>query len=358
MGEATPMSNQSSKNPHQDHYWLATDAEVEQVASYLGISLSPGNATEITQNFSRIFLFGEDDGEQRVLKIRARWMTEGRIRFEHALAGHLRDHGLPTVVPLAIRDGPTWAKAGDLYCEIAPFVDGREAGPILADVRLMGELLGHFHRCSRDFNPSLYKPPHFQNQVEPRDLETEVQQLSQQAGEMENSTSEKIGSVCTRWKELADCYERQAVSLPHVIRHGDFHPWNLLFSRTEPGRIAALFDLDMSAPGPRVYDISYAIFFLRPLHPERNGGEWDARYRQFIEGYAETSGLPFIENEVAAVSLLIKCIALQFMVRKAVEAGIHGTETVQEYENYVGVDDWLESWGAELADILRRGGLG
>lgn len=327
------VNDQSSEQSNPGYDWLATDAEVADVASRLGIPLAPGDVREITESFSRIFVFGGDDGEQRVLKIRARWMTEGRIGFEHALARHLRGHGLPMVAPLEIEGGCTWARVGDLFCEIAPHVDGRKAEQSLADVRLMGQLLGHFHVCVRSFDASLYEPPHFRNQVEPRELEQEVTQLPQQLRE--------------RWEELVACYERQGVpSLPQVIRHGDYHPWNMLFSQDEPRGIAALFDLDMSAWGPRIYDVSYAIFFLRNLHPEWNGEGWSTRYRQFIEGYAETCGMPIREDEAAVVPLLMECIAFGFVAQaQAEDAESHSA-------NYTALVEWLESWRPELTGML------
>lgn len=329
------VNDQSSEQSDPLYDWLATDAEVADVASYLGVSLAPGDAREITESFSRIFVFGEDDGNQRALKIRARWMTEGRIGFEHALARHLRDHGLPMVAPLEIEGDSTWARVGDLFCEIARYVDGRKAEQSLADVRLMGQLLGHFHACVRSFDAGLYEPPHFRNQVEPRELEQEVTQLPQQLRE--------------RWEELVACYERQGVpSLPQVIRHGDFHPWNILFSRDEPSQVAALFDLDMAAWGPRVYDTSYAIFFLRNLHPKWNGESWNTRYRQFVEGYVETTGTPLEADEAAVVPLLMECIAFGFVAQAQAE------DVESHSANYTALAEWLESCGPELT-LMHRG---
>lgn len=336
------MHGQSSEQSHPAHYWLATDAETAQVASHLSVSLAPGDAKELTENFSRIFLFDGSDGEQRVVKIRARWMTEKRLKFEHALAEHLRDCGLPMVAPVTDEQGCTWAKVGDLFCEVAPYIDGREASPVLADVRSMGTMLGHFHRCSVDLDDSLYEPPYFQNQVEPQELEAMVRQLGSDP-------------LSARWKELADCYYSSALSLPQVLRHGDFHPWNLLFSRAEPGRITALFDLDMAAKGPRSYDISYAIFFLRNLHPECPAEGWHTRYRRFIESYADTSDTPFTEAEAEVVPLQIECIALHFLVIKAADAGLEAA--ADEYEKYITVVDWLQTWGPKLTEILGCGGL-
>ena len=350
------MNDQSSEQPNPGYYWLATDEEAAQVASHLGISLAPSDAKQISGSYSRIFRFGGDGNEQRVLKIRARWMTEGRLRFEHALAGHLRDSGLPFVAPLADERGSTWANVGELYCEITPYVDGRAASPALADVHLMGELLGHFHRSSREFDSGAYEQPYFQNQAEPQELEPEVGQLLRQTSEMQTEDAERIRALCARWKEMVDSYQGPNVSsLPRVLRDGDFHPWNLLFSRTESRSIVALFDLDMAAPGPRIYDISYAIHMLRGLFIGWNVENWDTRYREFIKSYMETDCVPLGEEEIAVVPLQIELIALGFLARTAADVGFQSA--ADEYEKYIAVVDWLKTWRPELTRILRSEGL-
>jgi Ser/Thr protein kinase RdoA (MazF antagonist) len=347
------MGGQSSGHPHS--YWLATDEEVERVASDLGISLAGDTSRDISGSFSRLFVFGGEENDRRVLKIRARWMTEGRLSFEHALAVHMHNCDLPMVVPLADLHGCTWAKVGELYCETAPFVDGRNASPDHADVRQIGALLGRFHGCSRDFGHSSYEPPHFQNQAEPEEMQMLVEKSCRQ-NETQCSPidSEVVREIRGRWNELVDCLDTRSISsLPQVMRHGDFHPWNLLFSRTEPSRIIALFDLDMSARGPRVYDISYAIHMLRRLFIGWKVDDWGSRYRQFVEGYTETSNAPLNEEEIAAATLFIECIALHFWMLEA--AGGSTQKAAEEREEYVAITDWLKSWGAELTKTLGGG---
>ena len=342
------VNKQSSEQPNTGRYWLATDAETAQVASHLGISLAAGDAEEIEANYSRVFVVNGDVAHRRVVKIRARWMTEARIKFEHALTLHLRDHGLPVVAPLTIEGDSTWAQVGAFFCEIAPYVDGREASASLADVHLMGEILGRFHRSCHDFDLSLYTPPYFQNQAEPRDLDREVERLRRQVEEMDSGDSDRAQAFCVRREELNTLYQTQCASLPRVIRHGDLHPWNLLFSRSEPARIAALFDLDMSATGPRIFDISYAIYMLRRLHPESHLDGWDTRYRRFVDAYAGSSGEPLTEDEVAVVALQIECIILGFLLRTAAYAGFQ--KAAGECEEYAEIVNWLET--PELTKVI------
>lgn len=346
------MANEPTEPPTPIYPWLATDAEVAQVAARVGVSLAVGDAEELGGNYGRLFLIHRD-GDRRVLKIRSRWMTEGRIGFEHALGRCLRGSGVPFAIPLTDGRGRTWTKVGDLFCEQTLFVDGRDASPDAADVRQSGELLGGFHKCARDLDLSLYEPPHFQNQGDPIDLQSSVEQLRQMAKDMEAEDADRLLTICMRWEDLASWYRDVAGVLPTVLRHGDFHPWNLLFSRTEPSRIAVLFDLDMSAIGPRIYDVSYAVHMLRRLFVGWNVEGWSTRYRRFVEGYVDASGWSFSEDELRALPVLIECIALQFLVLNAAQAGFR--EAADEYKEYIAIVDWLGSGGSELADALRYG---
>ena len=80
----------------------------------------------------------------------------------------------------------------------------------------------------------------------------------------------------------------QLAPLPdaEVIVHGDYAPYNLVFSGEQ---VVGIFDFDYARPGPRTYDLSYALYRFAPLGsgddlwgtiPERA-----ARVRLFCESY-------------------------------------------------------------------------
>lgn len=80
----------------------------------------------------------------------------------------------------------------------------------------------------------------------------------------------------------------QQAPLPgaEVIVHGDYAPYNLVFSGEQ---VVGLFDLDYARPGPRTYDLSYAIYRFAPLTSAHDGwgttAERAARVRLFCESY-------------------------------------------------------------------------
>ena len=71
-----------------------------------------------------------------------------------------------------------------------------------------------------------------------------------------------------------------------VILHGDYAPYNLVFSAEE---VVGIIDVDYARPGPRVHDLSYAIYRFAPLTSAHDGWgtvpERAARVRLFCEAY-------------------------------------------------------------------------
>jgi Ser/Thr protein kinase RdoA (MazF antagonist) len=80
----------------------------------------------------------------------------------------------------------------------------------------------------------------------------------------------------------------QLAPLPgaEVVVHGDYAPYNLVFSRDHA---VGVFDFDYARPGPRSYDLSYAVYRFAPLTSAHDGwgtvSERAARVRLFCESY-------------------------------------------------------------------------
>jgi Ser/Thr protein kinase RdoA (MazF antagonist) len=80
----------------------------------------------------------------------------------------------------------------------------------------------------------------------------------------------------------------QLPALPggEVVVHGDFAPYNLVFSGST---LVGIIDLDYARPGPRTYDIASALYGLAPLTISDEGWgtipERAARARHFCESY-------------------------------------------------------------------------
>ena len=92
-----------------------------------------------------------------------------------------------------------------------------------------------------------------------------------------------------------------------VICHNDFGPYNLMF---EDGRLVGVIDLDLAAPGPRVWDMAYAAYRFVPLTDPANPDapfpgthEQDRRLATFCAAYDEPRIAPRDVLDAAAAKL-------------------------------------------------------
>jgi hypothetical protein len=93
-----------------------------------------------------------------------------------------------------------------------------------------------------------------------------------------------------------------------VICHGDFAPYNCVF---DAGKLVGVIDFDHAHPGPRLWDIAYAIYRFAPTaapsNPEGFGDLADQarRMRLFCEAY----GLQDRSQVVVAIIQRVKFMA-------------------------------------------------
>ncbi len=91
--------------------------------------------------------------------------------------------------------------------------------------------------------------------------------------------------IAREWTNGWQCLSREPVE---VICHGDYAPYNCLF---EGDRLTGVIDFDNAHPGPRLWDISYAVYRFAPLtapsNPEHFGSiaEQCRRVRLFCDAY-------------------------------------------------------------------------
>ncbi len=111
-----------------------------------------------------------------------------------------------------------------------------------------------------------------------------------------------------------------AIEPTEVICHGDVAPCNCVFNH---GEATALIDFDFAGPGPRAWDLAYALYRFAPLvSPSNPDGfglltEQATRARQFLDSYGATLGL----REDAVTMLVPRLQWLIDYVRSAAEAG-------------------------------------
>ena len=107
-----------------------------------------------------------------------------------------------------------------------------------------------------------------------------------------------------------------------VVCHSDFAPYNCVF---RDGIAVAMFDFDFARPGPRAWDLAYALYRFAPLAGPTNPdtfGEIAAqadRARQFLDAYGADPDL-----RGAALAMVVPRVGA--MVEFMREAADHGDE--------------------------------
>lgn len=137
---------------------------------------------------------------------------------------------------------------------------------------------------------------------------------------------------------------------PEVICHNDVAPYNVVFRERRP---VALIDFDMAAPGPRVWDVAYAIYRFAPLHaPDGATGdlvrEMGRRIGLFLRSYRATfSAGELLEATVARLAAL-----RAFMHERAAAGDASFARHIEEGDAEVYRRDaaFLDRHAAELLD--------
>lgn len=94
-----------------------------------------------------------------------------------------------------------------------------------------------------------------------------------------------------------------APSKGHVVCHGDFGPWNVVWQGNRP---AGIIDWDFARPAPRMHDVAYALQYVAPFRDDAECLRW-LRYpeppdrRRRLELFCNSYGLTTTVGVVDAV---------------------------------------------------------
>ncbi|WP_235558344.1 phosphotransferase enzyme family protein [Sphaerimonospora mesophila] len=110
------------------------------------------------------------------------------------------------------------------------------------------------------------------------------------------------------------------LSPAEVILHNDYAPYNCVLDGT---RVIGVIDFDTAAPGPRVWDVAYAVYRWAPTTAPDNGAgfgtteEQAARVRVFCDRY----GLDAAGRSVLVDTITARLTALVDFMRARAAAG-------------------------------------
>ncbi|MCE2596985.1 phosphotransferase [Motilimonas cestriensis] len=100
-----------------------------------------------------------------------------------------------------------------------------------------------------------------------------------------------------------------------VICHGDYAPYNVAFKGEQ---VIGLFDFDTAHPGPRIWDLAYAIYCWAPFKTHPNDamgtlGEQISRARLFCQAYGLEHGqrVTLVDNMIERLTALVSFMQAQ-----------------------------------------------
>lgn len=248
-----------------------------------------------------------------------------RVTFTHALLVHLAQKQYP--VPGLVRTkahARTLVHRGNRIYEMFEFMTGERYNSSLAQTRLAGKALAHFHQAVEDFRSDFTPPPgsyHSASGVRAglNAIPTVVASHDSVFGH-ESELLPLTQQLHERYDEAAAQVDAQGfASWPAGVIHGDWHPGNMLF---DDHGVCAVLDLEAARPHPAVVDIAYGMLQFSMLRSGMPPEGWpsffdETRMRRFLRGYIEDRPLP-PEQRPALLPLMIEALIAEVSLPIAV----------------------------------------
>lgn len=127
---------------------------------------------------------------------------------------------------------------------------------------------------------------------------------------------------------LTDGWQFDSLDPVEVICHGDFAPYNCVFA--DDGAVTGVIDFDCARPGPRSWDLAYAIYRFGPLTSAWIADDFDdpslqgGRAARFLAGYGCSA-------EAAREALAMVPLRLRALVAFMHEAAAGGDRRFAEH---------------------------
>jgi Ser/Thr protein kinase RdoA (MazF antagonist) len=322
-------------------------------------------------------LAGCDGGEVFVKRHHKLVRTAAQLSAEHALAGHLRAHGVTVPAVLRLPDGGTVMASGDYVYEVHAPAGGIdlyrdvlswEPFTSVPHARAAGAALARFHLASASFGLPERPPAVLTNScavITAADPLAAVGRLAARRPGLASYLDKRA------WRDDFARYHLPAIGrlapLLHGLRrlwgHGDWHPSNLTWTAASPDAgVAAVIDLGLANRTFAAHDLAVAI--------ERSAVPWLdlAERRQaypdlpavdaLLDGYEDVRRLN--RAELAALPSLLPVVHVEYALSEieyfSSVVRSHGNADLAYHAYLVGHARWFgtpEGW-ALLSHLQRR----
>lgn len=287
-----------------------------------------------------------DSEGQRFLLKQVPWYADSDdwLTRRHRLC---RAAGSTTPVPVLRQtvDGADYVRMDGAAFEVWELVYGRRYSGTTDDLASAGEVLAAIHRADVPANETPME--------DYRDLVADHVDLAEGvAGDGQRVVVDQLARAAARaaLSVRAEAWEQ----LGATVVHGDFNPWNLVFSSVE---VASVVDWDNADVGPRLRDLVEgalthgAIRFLEDstnyVVPFRADVD-NSRVAPFIRAYFAAAP-PLSDAELACLPAVVELVHVELAALAVVRGELSDRST--DY-----VRDWPRSQGAPLVQLLMDAG--
>jgi Ser/Thr protein kinase RdoA (MazF antagonist) len=224
------------------------------------------------------------------------------VAFAHAIQTHLTKKDFPVTSLVATCDeNSTILQLDNHIYELFEFVTGSRYDGTAEATTDTGRQLANFHQYLADFAEQ-WKPPKgsfHDSTVVRRHLRTTGAEKATQPNKKLQRIASKLMSF---YNASSVCVSELGFdSWPEQIVHGDWHPGNMLFSKS---KLTAVLDFDSVKMASRVTDLANGMLQFSIVGNRPNPADWpdyldQAKLVQFLNGYREVIELS--ENELGSL---------------------------------------------------------
>ena len=258
--------------------------------------------------------------------------SEDDVRREAEIVAHAAARGVPTPVPRAGTDGALFARWGDEFVSLFPWVAGHTlARPALTPghAAAVGAALARLHLASDGY------ADHRPGRYEPSEIAARLARISSlQRAELEPA-------IAVLAPELTRLGSERAAGVPTGIIHGDLFVDNVMYD--DAGNLTALIDFEQASWGRLAYDLAVTTLAF-------GYGRDDFRpeiVRALIEAYA--AARPVNDAERAAFGAELRFVACRFAITRITDVHLKREAGAAPGKNYQRYLDRLASVKKHLA---------
>ena len=228
-----------------------------------------------------------------VIRILLEETETSRLKYAYGIISKLSSNGIPALTPISTKKGNSFSVLNGRLVQVTPFIEGFPFSGTPEQAQNNGRILARIHQLLESVHETL--SPNGVYSFLHLDPDSIVKGLQSQGHVLPNHN----------WGDIKDFYQwlcqesYEPEGMPLTIIHGDWNPWNQLY--TKNGEINAVMDFDTLQRGERIFDIAYTLFFYLREQRLKALGKW------FMQGYG-----PLTVQEIENLPFLIAKIGLFF----------------------------------------------